>query len=671
MRGAVGTNMVTSLNMAQAPHLLEDHELRQSYNGWTDEDGAWRSAQGPKRLYSGYSSISCLASGRMNGADHVVWLDGDSLYDNGVLKGTITAGDTMDIIALDDKFLIFGSDKNYIWDGSFIREQGTWQFTDTPLISGASFPTVTTGLTASTKSITGITEASPAVVTTSTAHGYVVGEWVGITSISGNMSELNGQKYKVLAVTTSAPHTITIDVNTSAMGAYGGSGVTTTAFLHTSGDYKWYLVPAITLANGRVLEGRPRGLRSTEGNTTNRDAYGAEVISVSSGLTTRIEGGQIYWEVDSTVLYTHSGTRGTDYTPSMRLYRTKLNGYDWYLEYEWSHGDTAPSFTYYDGGTYAFYSTSDWVSGPPDVELGGVYVVGENDHNNAPVSSFGDTSSTRRCLVNDTDNPNRVYWTGLDGIEFFNQNTDWDERPDTVTAIIGYRDGFVVWSSDRMWYLRFLDNLPAWTEIDTPVGTQWPRAIRVTEAGVVFLRPDGLYLFDGSSVKKVSRRAFPSILSPESVAVAGDLLYVAGSEQAFVSVRSDSGWNWHECDGTYAYADGTNGSIYASNGLHVDKLFAGARAGGRLKSKQFKTNFGQSRSVRLELDIVGSTVPAVWVNGNRQSDSDWHDDTSRVTETGRRIERISIPRLNNQYVEIELETTGDVTVYGYTLEEAK
>ena len=87
-----GTNAISGLNKATAPHLIQDHELVKSENGWTVEEGDWTTAPGHKVLYTGYSSISCFAAGRMDGEDHLVWMDGDTVYDNGTSIGTITAG---------------------------------------------------------------------------------------------------------------------------------------------------------------------------------------------------------------------------------------------------------------------------------------------------------------------------------------------------------------------------------------------------------------------------------------------------------------------------------------------------------------------------------------------------------------------------------------------------
>jgi hypothetical protein len=102
----------------------------------------------------------------------------------------------------------------------------------------------------------------------------------------------------------------------------------------------------------------------------------------------------------------------------------------------------------------------------------------------------------------------------------------------------------------------------------------------------------------------------------------------------------------------------------------VVKLFAGQRAGGRIRSKSFGNRL-QGKSVRVKVDMVGDTVPTLWINGNRQSDQDGHSEPFRVTESGRKIAWISVPRLNNQFVELQFDTTGDVQIYGYSVEVAR
>lgn len=72
----------------------------------------------------------------------------------------------------------------------------------------------------SSKNIVGITQASPAEVTTSLAHGFSSTETVELSGITG-MTELNGQ---TVTVTSTGANTFTIGVDTTSYTAYSGSG---------------------------------------------------------------------------------------------------------------------------------------------------------------------------------------------------------------------------------------------------------------------------------------------------------------------------------------------------------------------------------------------------------------------------------------------------------------
>jgi uncharacterized protein (TIGR02217 family) len=86
----------------------------------------------------------------------------------------------------------------------------------------------TTGLVTfanTTKSITGISQAAAAVITLGIGHGFLAGESVYVSGVSG-MTQINGARYYV---TTVSPTTITVAVNSSAFSAYtsGGTVMTT------------------------------------------------------------------------------------------------------------------------------------------------------------------------------------------------------------------------------------------------------------------------------------------------------------------------------------------------------------------------------------------------------------------------------------------------------------
>lgn len=86
----------------------------------------------------------------------------------------------------------------------------------------------TTGLVTfanTTKSITGISQSAAAVITLDIGHGFIGGESVYVSGVSG-MTQINGARYYV---TTVAPTTITVAVNSSAFSAYTSGGTVKTA----------------------------------------------------------------------------------------------------------------------------------------------------------------------------------------------------------------------------------------------------------------------------------------------------------------------------------------------------------------------------------------------------------------------------------------------------------
>lgn len=77
----------------------------------------------------------------------------------------------------------------------------------------------------SQNTITGISQASSAVLTLSASHGRVVDDSVHISSVSG-MTEINGLRGTITAVTAT---TVTVDIDSSLFTAYTSGGETNTA----------------------------------------------------------------------------------------------------------------------------------------------------------------------------------------------------------------------------------------------------------------------------------------------------------------------------------------------------------------------------------------------------------------------------------------------------------
>ena len=81
-------------------------------------------------------------------------------------------------------------------------------------------------ITESNKTISGITQANPAVVT-ATSHGYTNGDEVIITGVVG-MTEVNGKRFKVANKTTNTFELQTlagVNINSTSHTAYGSGGV--------------------------------------------------------------------------------------------------------------------------------------------------------------------------------------------------------------------------------------------------------------------------------------------------------------------------------------------------------------------------------------------------------------------------------------------------------------
>lgn len=85
-------------------------------------------------------------------------------------------------------------------------------------------PESTAAISDLTATITNITSASPAVVTTSPAHGFITGDIITITGVSG-MTEINGLLSVIVVLTTTTFELTNID--SSAFTAYTSGGTAT------------------------------------------------------------------------------------------------------------------------------------------------------------------------------------------------------------------------------------------------------------------------------------------------------------------------------------------------------------------------------------------------------------------------------------------------------------
>jgi hypothetical protein len=241
---------------------------------------------------------------------------------------------------------------------------------------------------------------------------------------------------------------------------------------------------------------------------------------------------------------------------------------------------------------------------------------------------------------------------------------------DTITALGSYQDYCIVFSADRMWAVRVINGLPDIEEIDTAVGTTYPKAVLQTDAGLMFLRDDGLWLFNGGPPTKISRKAFSSITNPQSVMQAGELLYVSGSDKAYIALNRGQSQIWHDSSYVYPYASSTSGVPYAAGAFNVNQMFIGIRDGGSFRTKLWG-GFDASMRTKFELDMEGDSLPDLVIDGNISSDSEWHSETTPASFEGRRIIWTYLPRILSDYVDVEVRFTGDITAFGYRVTEER
>ena len=649
MKNVLGTNHFTGLDVSKASHLIEDGSLTKSVNGWTDETGAVKVARGQDIMYSGYSAISCFAAGRQAGEDSLVWMDGNNVYKNGSNVGTINADvDNMYIRDFDDNFYIMGStdDKNYIYDGDLLRQHGPWPEDNISLNRLYIY-------TATNWDVLGASKASSCVVTLDISgggHPYVAGSWVYFDGISG-MTELNGNVYTVTAYTS---NTITLDQDSSDFTTWSSGGAAHyRACGLVAGDYRYYTTAVIKFADGSVIESNPVAMYHY--NAASSDD--ASIITLDPTDVVGIEP-NIDWDGN----YDISGTMGVDYWPGIRTYRTKVDGSDFYLEKENYYNDAK---MVYSGGVFG-YARSTVFSFTKDTSLGAVFLSGLFDRTPPPESSLMELVG-QRLFMNDVSNPQRLYFTGLDGLDYV-PTLNYLLMPDTITGIGSVGSVCVVFSADRMWRVSMLGGIPDVDEIETAVGTDYGQVMTTTHMGLLFLRKDGLWTTDGSSPPKhVGREAFASINEPTTITAAGDVLYVGDKNTAYIMQDKAGSRNWHEHLVYHTLADATNGRFYAASTTAVYELMAGYRGTATITTKDF-TDYVERQITRVIVDYEGSDIPQVLVNGNREGDYDGHPDEGTDRDGNRRLLRFSIPRLHNHVSNVTVTMSGDGVTYGLWME---
>ena len=703
------TNRVNGLDVSTSPDLIEPSSLTKSEGGWTSKDGVWSAAAGHSAYgnQANQTDLSGICAGRMGGADHVVWVEGSNLYDNDVDQGAITTGSTLAIHAVDDKFLFLGADKNYIYDGNHIRQQGAWQPQRRALAVGAIWDVKNAG-TGTQLIISDISKEATCELTVTTSPvsaSYDVGDWLYIDGVIG-MTELNGRVFRISAMTAS---TIDIDVDSQSYSTYGSDGQTTLNACGLFGKYKYYYTCIVKLSDDKVLESTPRACRIDIPDDEHGYAGEAEVLNLSPTDVVQLQIAE-YWENGNnapTFDMEISGTIETDYTPGFRLYRTKSGGATFQQEHEWYYDSgaytpgsgggiartTGTGYEYFkvhsdaDSGIFAHYSAKR------DVDLGAVYVPGNSDLATPPQATLAATMGLR-LWTNNVDEPDQLHFTHLKGIDY-GPTLGWIRIPDAITGLAAAGDTLIVFSTDRIFRVTLFGGIPDLQELKTPVGTTYGNAIASTDLGVLFLRDDGLWVTNGMTAPdKVSRVAFPTIGTPYSVVTYGDIVFVCGSSAAYVANRTNTGMYWHEVKTPFdlsgvttdeVFISASNDKLYMAEVDSIHELFSATANGGVLESKYF-TDGSERRAITVWVDVKGGYVaeghaaanPTILLNGNRVSSAAARSHVgteTMVDDEMRRLLRYEIGNLGfgstgllNHVFWLTLNMSTDHDIFGFGLE---
>jgi hypothetical protein len=159
------------------------------------------------------TATSGASTSTISVVSHSVKFDfGTVSYNSGTITGLSTSTD----------YYVYASDADFA--GGAVTYLATTN-TDNLIASGIYYVgVVTTPVAATSGNVSAATLANPTSITTSSAHGWVTGNNVSFSGMTGGFSALNGLFYSITVTSTT---TFTIAVDASAYAAYTGGGSAT------------------------------------------------------------------------------------------------------------------------------------------------------------------------------------------------------------------------------------------------------------------------------------------------------------------------------------------------------------------------------------------------------------------------------------------------------------
>lgn len=550
----VGTNGIGSLVTRNAPDKMPEGALRVAENVSREITGA---VSPSKNNYSGlYDTFSTdcwgLAALNYNGANHAIMVGDSYVYedspDTTIDVTQISAPHTI----LTDGFKVYllNGTKNRVWDGTAIRDHGA------PDMS--SYDPYDSTYLRHQRIIASITAGADTTITINTGggtvrHGLVANDRVYLSGLTGtNWTNLNGTTQTVVSATE---FSFVIDYDSSTYGAYSGAGYIYGNPRGVTGTYYYKLSYLITLPGGSTIETNALDM------IYNFSAYAPD--NYSKAITVATTEGVVIEISSWPDISTYTDDSGSA-TISARLWRTKDAGSDYYLVWEKTKAVIEANYD------LAFDTVMD-------EDLGAIWLDEYDGHSPPPQATMGVFCQQRLFLAGVSGSESTLYISRIGLYDYFDplQTVELVQR---ITGLARWGEDVLIFTAGGIKLYSPVDEVGILRDTQSPVGTTYRQSIITTERGTFFARDDGLWVFDGTTARKVSEGVDPTWTAGEWVGAYnnGHAYYTNGTTTFDVwFIGSDVYWSTNSDTGS-CYISGDPDDLYIwridSGGGYIQRI---------------------------------------------------------------------------------------------------
>ena len=434
------------------------------------------------------------------------------------------------------------------------------------------------------------------------------------------------------------------------------SGLDNAPIEYLTGTWRHYVSLSVETAVG-VLETQPEELSYA------RYSYmpGAVIIKTDlSGPTLSFRYDNVVSvsvDIDLTLDDVQSITGSSD--PSkfkLNIYRTSMDESDLYL-LESIELASIPS-----SGTIDAI-----VDDTSDEGLGDAYL--ESDELIATPAVTRATFAQRRMFAcGDAENPNVLYMSRINSYGLFDASQNI-VAPGRIVNVATSGDKVIVIGESTIWVYLLVDEYGKFSDTDSPVGTTSPDSVINTDAGIVFARGDGAWLFNGTTSVPISREVDPewagmtgeiqaSASHDTIVFRANSKVMCAKMRYGLVSMFREFGHNkrpaWSVLTPPqhpdYLLMDPQAGTVYAQyNGELIDFFGGSEKSEMTIRTKDF--GGGKVwRGWQLSVDMDPDDTVSITVATNRGIEKVYS-----IEPDGRRTYRVLLPKyLAGEYFNVSI-----------------